>query len=59
MSSVDSAHGESGEAAWQEMQELLVSRHGSEDLVSHQQAREGPTAARKIGSLTPLPPNTS
>ena len=39
------------------MQELLVNRHGSEDLVSQQQAREGPTATRKIGSLTPLPPN--
>ena len=41
----------------QEMQELLVNRHGRESLVSQQQAREGPTVARKIGSLTPLPPN--
>ena len=39
------------------MRESLVNRHGSEDLVSQQQAHEGPTVARKIGSLTPLPPN--
>ena len=35
--------------------EMLFIFHGSEDLVSLQQACEGPTVASKIGSLTPLP----
>ena len=45
------------ESGREEGQGLLVNRYGSEDLVMHQQAEEGPAvpsqAPRRIGSLTP------